>query len=102
MGNQENEKSQEMELIDITGLLSDYFRIFRKMWAWVLILTISGSGIFYVRARMQYQPRYTASATFTINIQSDQQAGGNSGSSNFFDNSAAEQMATTFPYILTS
>ena len=102
MGNQENEKSQEMELIDITGLLSDYLRIFRKMWAWVLILTISGSGIFYVRARMQYQPRYTASATFTINIQSDQQVGGNSGSSNFFDNSAAEQMATTFPYILTS
>ena len=31
MGNQENEKSQEMELIDITGLLSDYFRIFRKI-----------------------------------------------------------------------
>lgn len=99
---QENEKNQEIELIDITELLSDYFRIFRKMWAWVLILTVLGSGIFYVRARMQYQPRYTASATFTINIQNEQQGIGGSGSATFFDNSAAEQMATTFPYILTS
>lgn len=40
MGVQENEKSQEPELIDITEMLSDYFRIFRRMWAWVLILTL--------------------------------------------------------------
>ena len=102
MGVQENEKSQEPELIDITEMLSDYFRIFRRMWAWVLILTLLGTGIFYIRARVQYQPRYTASATFTVNIQRDQQGVGESGTVAFYNNSAAEQMAKTFPYILTS
>ena len=102
MGVQENEKSQEPELIDITEILSDYFRIFRRMWAWVLILTLLGTGIFYIRARVQYQPRYTASATFTVNIQRDQQGVGESGTVAFYNNSAAEQMAKTFPYILTS
>ena len=102
MGVQENEKSQEPELIDITEMVSDYFRIFRRMWAWVLILTLLGTGIFYIRARVQYQPRYTASATFTVNIQRDQQGVGESGTVAFYNNSAAEQMAKTFPYILTS
>ena len=70
MPEQEKEKSQELGLIDITEILSDYLRIFRRMWAWVLIFTILGAGLFYVRARLQYQPVYTASATFTVNIQS--------------------------------
>ena len=86
MGVQENEKSQEPELIDITEMLSDYFRIFRRMWAWVLILTLLGTGIFYIRARVQYQPRYTASATFTVNIQRDQQGVGESGTVAFYNN----------------
>ena len=102
MADQEKEKSQEAGLIDITEILSDYLRIFRRMWAWVLIFTILGSGFFYIRARVQYQPVYTASATFTVNIQREQQGITDTGSTSFFNNSAAEQMAKTFPYILTS
>lgn len=102
MADQEKEKSQEAGLIDITEILSDYLRIFRRMWAWVLIFTILGSGFFYIRARVQYQPVYTASATFTVNIQREQQEIADTGSTSFFNNSAAEQMAKTFPYILTS
>lgn len=102
MADQEKEKSQELGLIDITEILSDYLRIFRRMWAWVLIFTILGAGLFYVRARLQYQPVYTASATFTVNIQREQQGIADAGSASFFNNSTAEQMANTFPYILTS
>ena len=47
MADQEKEKSQELGLIDITEILSDYLRIFRRMWAWVLIFTILGAGLFY-------------------------------------------------------
>ena len=101
-GRSGKEKSQEAGLIDITEILSDYLRIFRRMWAWVLIFTILGSGFFYIRARVQYQPVYTASATFTVNIQREQQEIADTGSTSFFNNSAAEQMAKTFPYILTS
>ena len=53
MADQEKEKSQELGLIDITEILSDYLRIFRRMWAWVLIFTILGAGLSYVRARLQ-------------------------------------------------
>ncbi|MBO5460570.1 MAG: polysaccharide biosynthesis tyrosine autokinase [Ruminococcus sp.] len=98
MSNNEKEKGQEEGLIDITEIVSDYFRILRRMWAWILILALVGMSLFYFRARAQYVPVYTASATFTINMQQ----GLSTSSSTFFDNSAAEQMATTFPYILTS
>ena len=43
MADQEKEKSQELGLIDITEILSDYLRIFRRMWAWVLIFPILGA-----------------------------------------------------------
>ena len=104
MTEQENNvryKKQE-ELIDITEFITDYLKIFRRMWMWILILTLLGAGISYMNARIQYTPKYTASAIFTINIREDWQDLGDSGSTTFFDNSAAEQMATTFPYILTS
>ena len=102
MEKQEKEIIQEKDLIDITELLSDYLRIFRKMWLWLLIFVLAGSAVFYVRARLAYTPIYTASATFTINIQDEQQAGTTSGTTAFYDNTTAKQMAETFPYILTS
>ena len=101
MSNQEKEKNVDDGRIDIIEFLMDYLRIIQRMWAWFIILAIVGAGIFYIRARIQYTPMYTASATFTVNMRKDQGAG-DSDSSTYFDNSAAEQMATTFPYILTS
>lgn len=91
------EKNQE-ELIDITEIIGDYLRIARKMWAWFILFSLLGAAVFYVRARMSYVPMYTASATFTVNMSQDM----GSSSSTFFDNNTAEQMATTFPHILTS
>lgn len=102
MENQEKEIVQEKELIDITELLNDYIRIFRKMWLWLVIFALAGSAVFYVRARVSYTPIYTASATFTINIQKEQQAGTTAATTAFYDNTTAQQMAKTFPYILTS
>lgn len=102
MSNQEKENIQEVEKIDITELLSDYVRIFRKMWLWLLIFAVLGSGIFYMRARLSYSPVYTASATFTVNIQNVQQSAGANTATAFYDNTTAKQMAETFPYILTS
>jgi capsular exopolysaccharide synthesis family protein len=50
---------------------------------------------------MNYIPYYTASTTFTVSIKEEIQ--GATGSSNtYYDNSAAEQLSITFPYILTS
>lgn len=98
MSNQENEKNREEELIDVTELLNDYLRILARMWKWAVSFAVIGAVLFYVNARMSYVPVYTASATFTINIKEDV----SSSTAAFFDNSTAEQMAKTFPYILTS
>lgn len=98
MSNQE--KKQEEELIDITELISEYLKIVRRMWMWFFIFALVGAALFYVKGRMQYTPVYTASATFTVNMREEQGAGNTSAT--FFDNQTAEQMATTFPHILTS
>lgn len=101
--NTQNEEIRQTEdgLIDIVGLLMDYFRTLRRMWIWVLILAVAGGTFAYVRDYMTWSPRYTASATFTITASQDG-SDATSGSYAFYDNSTAEQMANTFPYILTS
>lgn len=101
--NTQNEEIRQTEdgLIDIVGLLMDYFRTLRRMWLWVLILAVAGGVFAYVRDYMTWSPRYTASATFTITASQDG-SDATSGSYAFYDNSTAEQMANTFPYILTS
>ena len=71
------------------------------MWIWVLILAVAGGTFSYLRSYMTWSPRYTASATFTITASQDG-ADSTTGSYAFYDNSTAEQMANTFPYILTS
>ena len=97
MGQQEREKNAEVELIDITELLYDYIKIICRMWVWLLIFCVLGAGLFYYRAKKQYVPFYTAAATFAINIWEEQQS-----TASYYDNAAAQQMASTFPYILTS
>ena len=101
--NTQNEEIRQTEdgLIDIVGLLMDYLRTLRRMWIWVLILAVAGGTFAYVRDYMTWSPRYTASATFTITASQDG-SDATSGSYAFYDNSTAEQMANTFPYILTS
>ncbi len=98
--NEENKQTEE-GLIDIVGLLTDYFRTLRRMWIWVLILAVAGGTFSYLRSYMTWSPRYTASATFTITASQDG-SDSTTGSYAFYDNSTAEQMANTFPYILTS
>lgn len=97
----ESKKAPEGELIDIVGILTDFLRTLRRMWIWILILTVAGGFIFYIRSYLSWTPVYTASATFTISASAN---GGSdtSGSYAFYDNSTAEQMVNTFPYILTS
>lgn len=102
MNNQSNENVREAELINVTELLNDYLKIFWRMRNWVVIFVVLGAVIFYGRARLSYEPVYTASATFTINMQEEQQGADSNSSVVFFDNATAEQMAKTFPYILTS
>ena len=97
-----NENNTEaIQELDLVLLCKDFFKTLQRMWRRVLALTLLGGILCAFWANMNYQAYYTASATYTINIREEQMSG--SGvSTSFYDNSAAEQMATTFPYILTS
>ncbi len=94
-------QNPEEGLIDIVGLLKEYLRTLSRMWLWVLILTLAGGGLSYARSYFSWQPSYTASATFTITASQDTGTD-TTGVNSFYDNATAEQMANTFPYILTS
>lgn len=99
--NREDIRNPEEGLIDIVGILKEYLQTLRRMWIWVLILTVAGGGIFYARGFFSWHPVYTASATFTITASLDDGTD-TAGSYRFYDNATAEQMVNTFPYILTS
>ncbi len=95
---QKDKTMEELDKIDVTLLLMDFLRTLRLMWIRVAALVVIGAVIMGLMAYKNYEPVYTASTTFTINIRDGQ----GSTASTYYDNSAAEQLAKTFPYILTS
>ena len=101
MSQTEERVIDDSQELDIITLVIDFFRAFGRMWRQVLILGILGAVAMGWYANATYQAYYTASSTFTINIRQEQDTGMNASTS-FFDNAAAEQMAITFPHILTS
>ena len=91
--------NQNNEKIDITVIVFDFIRILRKMWIQVLALGLIFAIIMTVQANTNYRANYTAYSSFTVTISDEQ---GDNSVTAYYDNTAAEQMAQTFPYILTS
>ena len=85
--------------IDVSALLYDFLRVVRKMWLRFVILIVIGALVSGLMANFNYSEKYTAYTSFTVNIWDEED---DSGFSAYYDNEAAEQMADTFPYILTS
>ncbi|MBQ4569461.1 MAG: polysaccharide biosynthesis tyrosine autokinase [Ruminococcus sp.] len=95
----DKERPESVDTLDQLVILIDFLKILPRLWVWFLILVILGGSISYYKASSEYYPVYKASSTFTITIKREQSI---MGSVAFYDNAAAEQMAKTFPYILTS
>lgn len=96
-----NGSGMELEKIELLSVCIDFLRVFRRMWSFVLIFAIIGGGLSGLCASRAYHPVYETSATFTINIYSEQ-IGTLTTNTSFYDSEAAEQMAKVFPHILTS
>ncbi len=95
----DKERPESIDTLDQLVIFIDFLKILPRLWIWFLILVILGGSISYYKASSEYYPVYKASSTFTITIKREQSI---MGSVAFYDNAAAEQMAKTFPYILTS
>ena len=78
-------------------ILDDFVRGLRRLWWLVLTLTILVGAGMGAASWLRYTPVYTASATFTVYVKNESQA-----SVTAYNYAAAQQMAKTFPYILTS
>ena len=89
-----NEQQGEIEKIDLIEFLRSFQYGIKKMWWLVLVLALIFGLNSYIKARKNYTPVYTASATVAVTTID--------GSPAYQNNASAQQMADVFPYILTS
>lgn len=92
-------ESNEMKIagLDIKILLHDVFQTARRLIALLLLLVLLCCGLLCWKVHRSYRPVYRAQATFTVYVTNPLQAEIRS-----YNTTTAEQMAKTFPYILTS
>lgn len=83
--------------ISLNRLLAVFVHGFKRLW-WLIVLLalLFGAGMGY-RSWTSYSPVYSASVTFSVYTVNETQSGVGT-----FNTAIAEQMAETFPYILTS
>lgn len=92
----EYEETEEQKL-DLFVLLDNILKEVRRFWWLGILLVAICAGGLAVRQHLSYTPNYTASASFTVKVANPLYA-----SISTYNVKTAEQMATTFPYILTS
>lgn len=87
----------EYPKIDLIELLRGLMRSARHLLILGLVMMLTAAAAMGLLTRIRYTPMYQASASFTVRmvnpLYSDQQ---------YYNTAAAEQMAKTFPQILTS
>ena len=90
-------KNEELKPIDLSILLGDLLGMARRFWWVAVLLMVLLAGFFSFRAWRSYVPQYEASASFTVHVADPLQSDVRS-----YNTGTADQMAKTFPYILTS
>ena len=88
------------EPIDLTALLGELWRIFTRMFWVPLVLAVLAGGLLGLRSWRSHTPMYRSEATFTVQLLSNQYD--ITGVDSYYDKAAAEQLANTFPYLLSS
>ena len=94
----ENQAQNRKDLIDLIDIFSAFFKVLFHNLLLVVILTALGIGLMLAYTRHKYVPMYTASSTYTVNIQSSSVG----STSSYYDRTTASGMAISFRYLLTS
>lgn len=92
------EAGNNQNYIDISELLSRFFRELKKLWIPAIIVTAAFTVLFTLRAKMNYTPMYQSRAMFTVS--SGYSSDDILSYSYYYDNEAAKQLAAAFPYML--
>ena len=91
------QQTTNVQKVDLYALLDDFIREARRLWALALVLVVLCAGGMTAYSYTTFTPRYQAYASFTVRVANPLYA-----SVSGYNSSTAEQMAKTFPYILTS
>lgn len=83
--------------IDLRTMLGDGLKMMKRLVLLFLVLAVLLTAVLCFREYRSYRPMYRASATFTVYVTNPLQSEIRS-----YNTATAEQMAKTFPYILTS
>lgn len=91
------EKELKISKIDLIFLLRIWLRYAKQFWAMAVALAILGACAMGFVGYRAYTPVYEASVSFTVKVSNPLYGGINS-----YNNAAAKQLNSTFPYILRS
>lgn len=86
--------------IDLLQLWSRFCKSFRRFWPLMIVLGLLMGGFRVWRAWRSYVPMYEATAHFSVN--SGYSADDIFFNHSYYDNAAAEQLATAFPHMLNT
>ena len=91
----------EVQPIDLSVLLRRMGRALTRLWPVCLALVVLCAALMGWRGHRSFRPMYRSDAVFSVNLSF---VGGTdlSGYSQYYNKSAAQQVADTFPYLLTS
>ncbi len=81
--------------------LSDIIKGLQKFWWICVAAAVVAGGFKAVNERINYTPKYTSSAILTVNTQSTSSIGGISVYNFYYDSTAATQLSSIFPHILS-
>ncbi len=85
-------RNQDPAKIDLIGIVSDFLYGIKKLWIILIALIVGCTLRSYISTTRSYTPQYEASATMAVVTTSG----------NNIDTQSAQQMASVFPYVLTS
>ena len=94
-----NEQNEEYRVSEdeLKAFLHDILQVAGRTLVLLLVFAVVASAVFCLWTWRRYSPSYEASATFTVYVSNPLQS-----EVRAYNTSTAEQMAKTFPYILTS
>ena len=88
---------------ELNFYMSDIWRGFHKFWWLCVLLAVVFALAFGVLSFLRFTPKYSVSATFTVQTQEVSTSGGGITTySYYYSRTTAEQLSDTFPYILES
>ena len=92
-----DQTDNQLPPLDLLGFLIRILRRGRRLWVWGVVFVSLGAGIACAAGKMRYTPVYEASVSFTVSVANPLYS-----DIRIYNTKTAEQMASTFPYILTS